>query len=143
MKKLLLATHGSFASGAKSTLQFILGDVADITCIDAYVDPEENPEEVIAAYFAQVSESDEVIIMTDIKGGSVNQKMIPYAVKHNCILIAGFNLPLLVALALAPEGISREEVKQIITDAKDQMELMELEPATAADEETDEMFFAG
>ena len=49
-----------------------------------------------------------------------------------------FNLPLLVALAIAPQGITREDVRQYIEDSKKQMELVELE----ADDSRDEDFFA-
>lgn len=77
-------------------------------------------------------------MLTDIKGGSVNQKIVPYAVRENVFLIAGFNLPLLVALAIAPQGITREDVRQYIEDSKKQMELVELE----ADDSRDEDFFA-
>ena len=37
MKKILIATHGTFASGAESTVKFLMGDVGNITCINAYV----------------------------------------------------------------------------------------------------------
>ncbi|MFR2691831.1 MAG: hypothetical protein ACLTBV_12600 [Enterocloster bolteae] len=73
-----------------------------------------------------------------ISRGSVNQKIVPYAVRENVFLIAGFNLPLLVALAIAPQGITREDVRQYIEDSKKQMELVELE----ADDSRDEDFFA-
>ena len=41
MKKILIATHGTFASGAESTVKFLMGDVGNITCINAYVDQDE------------------------------------------------------------------------------------------------------
>ena len=138
MKKILIATHGTFASGAKSTMEFLMGNVADITCIDAYVNPEENLMEILEAYFSGITAEDQVIVMTDIKGGSVNQKIVPYAAGENIYLIAGFNLPLLVALALAPEGITRVEIKKTIEDAKCQMELVEVVP----EETSEEDFFA-
>ena len=138
MKKSLIATHGTFASGAKSTMEFLMGNVADITCIDAYVNPEENLMEILEAYFSGITAEDQVIVMTDIKGGSVNQKIVPYAAGENIYLIAGFNLPLLVALALAPEGITRVEIKKTIEDAKCQMELVEVVP----EETSEEDFFA-
>ena len=31
MKKILIATHGTFASGAESTVKFLMGDVGNIT----------------------------------------------------------------------------------------------------------------
>lgn len=94
--------------------------------------------ETLEQYFARVQPEDQVIVLTDIKGGSVNQKIVPYAVRENVFLIAGFNLPLLVALAIAPQGITREDVRQYIEDSKKQMELVELE----ADDSRDEDFFA-
>lgn len=138
MKKILIATHGTFASGAESTVQFLMGNVGNITCINAYVDQDQNLIETLEDYFSQVRPEDQVIVLTDIKGGSVNQKIVPYAVGENVFLIAGFNLPLLVALAIAPEGITKQEIRQYIEDSKNQMELVEIE----ADEDKDEDFFA-
>ena len=135
MKKVLLATHGTFASGAKSTIEFLMGNVADITCIDAYVNPEENLVETLEDYFQGVTAKDQVIVMTDIKGGSVNQKIVPYAARENVFLIAGFNLPLLVAVAIAPEGITARELRELIGQAKDQMELVEIEKEETSDDE--------
>ena len=135
MKKILIATHGTFASGAESTVRFLMGNVENITCINAYVDQDENLVETLERYFAQVGPEDQVIVLTDIKGGSVNQKIVPYAVRENVFLIAGFNLPLLVALAIAPEGITREEIRQYIEDSKNQMELVELEGENGRDED--------
>lgn len=135
MKKILIATHGTFASGAESTIRFLMGDVGNITCINAYVDQNENMLEKLEEYFSQVQPEDQVIVLTDIKGGSVNQKIVPYAVRENVFLIAGFNLPLLVAVAIAPEGVTREEIRQYIEDSKNQMELVELETAAEQDED--------
>ena len=135
MKKIFIATHGTFASGAESTVKFLMGDVGNITCINAYVDQDENLVETLERYFAQVRPGDQVIVLTDIKGGSVNQKIVPYAVRENVFLVAGFNLPLLVALAIAPEGITKDEVRQYIEDSRNQMELVELEAEDGRDED--------
>ena len=53
MKKILIATHGTFASGAESTVKFLMGDVGNITCINAYVDQDENLAETLEQYFAR------------------------------------------------------------------------------------------
>ena len=100
MKKFLFATHGTLAAGAKSTLELLIGNVADITCLTAYVNPDDNVDEQLKAYFSEVSDEDQVIVCTDLMGGSVNQKIVPYAQKKNVFLIAGFNLPLLLELAM-------------------------------------------
>ena len=135
MKKILIATHGTFASGAESTVKFLMGDVGNITCINAYVDQDENLVETLEQYFAQIRPEDQVIVLTDIKGGSVNQKIVPYAVRENVFLVAGFNLPLLVALAIAPEGITKDGIKQYIEDSRNQMELVELVNQEGQDED--------
>ena len=135
MKKILIATHGTFASGAESTVRFRMGNVGNITCINAYVDQDENLVETLERYFAQIRPEDQVIVLTDIKGGSVNQKIVPYAVRENVFLVAGFNLPLLVALAIAPEGITKDGIKQYIEDSRNQMELVELDNQEGQDED--------
>ncbi|EEQ57355.1 PTS fructose transporter subunit IIA [Clostridiales bacterium TF09-2AC] len=135
MKKILIATHGTFASGAESTVRFLMGNVGNITCINAYVDQDENLVETLERYFAQIRPEDQVIVLTDIKGGSVNQKIVPYAVRENVFLVAGFNLPLLVALAIAPEGITKDGIKQYIEDSRNQMELVELDNQEGQDED--------
>lgn len=135
MKKILIATHGTFASGAESTVRFLMGNVGNITCINAYVDQDENLVETLEQYFAQIRPEDQVIVLTDIKGGSVNQKIVPYAVRENVFLVAGFNLPLLVALAIAPEGITKDGIKQYIEDSRNQMELVELDNQEGQDED--------
>lgn len=135
MKKILIATHGTFAAGAESTVRFLMGDTGNITCINAYVDPDENLIETLEGYFSQIQAEDQVIVLTDIKGGSVNQKIVPYVARDNVFLIAGFNLPLLVALAIAPEGITKEEIRQYIEDSRNQMELVELNTEEGQDED--------
>ena len=135
MKKILIATHGTFASGAESTVRFLMGNVGNITCINAYVDQDENLVETLERYFAQIRPEDQVIVLTDIKGGSVNQKIVPYAVRENVFLVAGFNLPLLVALAIEPEGITKDGIKQYIEDSRNQMELVELDNQEGQDED--------
>ena len=56
MKKFLFATHGTLAAGAKSTLELLIGNVADITCLTAYVNPDDNVDEQLKAYFSEVSD---------------------------------------------------------------------------------------
>ena len=85
MKKFLFATHGTLATGMKSTLELLVGNVADITCLTAYVNPDDNVDEQLKAYFSEISDEDQVIVCTDLMGGSVNQKIVPYAQEKKCI----------------------------------------------------------
>ena len=51
MKQILIATHGKMASGIRYTAELIVGQMAEIETIDAYVTPEENVEEKFKEYF--------------------------------------------------------------------------------------------
>ena len=74
MKQILIATHGKMASGIRYTAELIVGKMAELTTIDAYVTPEDNVEKKFEEYFAQ-HENDRIFVFTDLMGGSVNQKL--------------------------------------------------------------------
>lgn len=135
MKKILIATHGNLASGAKSTLEFLVGNIVDITCIDAYVDPDENLIDILENYFSKIDADDEVIVFTDIKGGSVNQKIIQYAMKPNIFLITGFNLPILLELAIMDKKITVENLEEMIDICKNQLELIKIDMKRESDDD--------
>ena len=69
MKQILIATHGKMASGIRYTAELIVGKMAEITTIDAYVTPEDNVEKKFEEYFAQ-HENDRIFVFTDIMGAS-------------------------------------------------------------------------
>ena len=71
MKQILIATHGKMASGIRYTAELIVGQLAEITTIDAYVTPEDNVEEQFKEFFEKHKE-DRIIVFTDLMGGSVN-----------------------------------------------------------------------
>lgn len=52
----------------KSTLELLIGNTADITCLTAYVNPEDNVDEQLKVYFSEVSDEDQVIVCTDLMG---------------------------------------------------------------------------
>ena len=75
MRKFLIATHGTLASGIQNALRIITGEIDRVMVIDAFAGPE-NPVNQIQIYFDQLNDQDEVIILTDLPGGSVNQMLI-------------------------------------------------------------------
>lgn len=135
MKKILIATHGNFASGAKSTVELLVGNIVDITCIDAYVDPDENLIDILENYFSKINDDDEVIVLTDIKGGSVNQKIIQYTMKSNIFLITGFNLPILLELAIMDKKATIENLEEMICACKNQLELVKVDMGKESDDD--------
>ena len=65
MKQILIATHGKMASGIRYTAELIVGKMAEITTIDAYVTPEDNVEEQFKEFFERHKE-DRIIVYTDL-----------------------------------------------------------------------------
>ncbi|KRM35459.1 phosphotransferase system, mannose fructose-specific component IIA [Agrilactobacillus composti DSM 18527 = JCM 14202] len=110
------------AQGLKDTLQFITGDATkdEIIEMSAYLD-NEPIETKVQKLMATFDADTEVIILTDMMAGSVNQKFFVYRTRPHTQIISGMNLPLALAFAMEPKTayISSNRVKAIIEQAKD------------------------
>jgi fructoselysine and glucoselysine-specific PTS system IIA component len=121
-RKFLIATHGRLASGVKSSLDIITGAMDSIFLIDAYVDDNRSLEEDIKAVLDQIGNNDELIVFSDIMGGSVTNQVLQYALRANVHVVSGFNLPLVIEIVLADADIPVEEIiAEAIESAKQQM----------------------
>lgn len=123
MKRILIATHGKMASGIRYTAELIVGQVAEIDTIDAYVTPEDNVEEKFREYF-QKYEQDRIIVFTDLMGGSVNQKLVEYSKRENVTLVTGTNLPVLMQVMLADDDVTDDEIQEYIDDARNELQMV-------------------
>ena len=137
MKRILIATHGKMASGIRYTAELIVGQVAEIDTIDAYVTPEDNVEEKFREYF-QKYEQDRIIVFTDLMGGSVNQKLVEYSKKENVTLVTGTNLPVLMQVMLADDDVTDDEIQEYIEDARNELQMVCLEEKKPAVNEVKE-----
>ncbi|WP_117205513.1 PTS sugar transporter subunit IIA [Paratractidigestivibacter faecalis] len=121
MRHVIIASHHRFAEGLADTLEFI-GGVENMRAVCAYVD--ETPlEEQVAAAFASVAPDDEVLVLTDILQGSVNQAFAPYVGDH-VFLVAGVNVALCLELALSAEPLSVAAIDAAIEQARSAMVLV-------------------
>lgn len=126
MKQILIATHGKMASGIRYTAELIVGKMAEIETIDAYVEPEDNVEEKFKEYF-QKHENEKVFVFSDMMGGSVNQKLMEYSKRDNVTLITGTNLPVLLQVMLAGDDVTEDEIQEFIEQARNELKLVSLE----------------
>lgn len=134
MKHVLIATHGKMASGIRYTAEMIAGEQTDVTTIDAYVDAETDVEKEFETYFEE-RKGQRIIVMTDLMGGSVNQKLMQYAAKDDKItLITGINLPLLIQILFADEDVDIEEIKEYVEDARQELQIVGLTETTSGEE---------
>jgi PTS system mannose-specific IIA component len=135
MQRILIASHGHFASGLKSSIEILTGMGEQISTIDAYVDDSDYTTQ-ITAFIAQADTP--AVIFTDLKGGSVNQKvMLAAAGKTDLYIISQMNLAIILAVLLDPAPLSAAHLDELI--AQSQVERIEL---TASADESDADFLS-
>lgn len=98
MRQFVLASHGYFAEGIYDSLCMIMGKQHNFTTLCAYVDPNLDLKNQVKEVMSQFDNDDEVIVVTDIFGGSINNEFMNVMNTHPIYLIAGLNLPLLIEL---------------------------------------------
>lgn len=120
MNLIILASHGELAMGMKHTASMIIGESDRIHAFSAYRD-EDGPielqvKELVEEYYAK----DDIYILTDILGGSVNTSMMQLIVSYPKIqLVSGMNLPLVISIATQTHKITEDELCKIITESKE------------------------
>ena len=140
MRRYVFASHHQLAEGLKDTTQF-LNNYSEasqkIYTINAYVDKgEDDITDRVKALFDSFDAQDEVIVLTDMMGGSVNQKFLPY-LSEKVHVITGMNLALAMSFLLMPEDIpfTSEMVNSIVEDCKSQIIYMNAMQSSVSDDD--------
>lgn len=118
MRHIVIASHHRFATGLKDTLEFVVGNIGIID-ISAYVD-ETCLDERVDAVFSAFSPQDEVLVLTDMLQGSVNQAFRKY-MNERVFLITGVNLPCALELVSAGEPLTPGAIRDAIDRAREQL----------------------
>ncbi len=117
MRKILIATHATYAEGIRAAAALILGKQPAITTICAYTEGVFLEEE-LEEYFGACAPEDEVVVLTDLYGGSVNQACMKYMDRPGVHLLTGVNLALLLQVITMEEG---EELREAVKEAREQV----------------------
>ena len=100
----------------------IIGETDNVFLLQAYLDDNISVEDELAAVLTHITAEDELVIFTDLLGGSVNNIMIREALKPNVHIVSGFNLPLLIEIIMGDAGTPVIEIiEEAIANAKEQM----------------------
>ncbi|MDR0998546.1 MAG: hypothetical protein LBL70_05715 [Treponema sp.] len=102
--KIILASHGSLAEAMLGVLHMIMGDEDDVEalCLDKW----ENPGALAAEVKKRIeaAEGKPLVLVSDIKGGSVFNQLLPLCACPGVTLFAGMNLDLVLSLVnIQPE----------------------------------------
>ena len=116
MNYIVIASHGRLASGMEDTVRFF-NHSANIISLNAYSDDCHNFAEELAIILDD-HRNDNVVIFTDIIGGSVTQIAYRYLKEYNFILIAQMNLPLILEATLYEGEIDFKWINERICNKK-------------------------
>lgn len=113
----VIVTHCDLGSEFLRALKLIVPDVEGIRAIS--LDPSEKLEEMrgrILAAIRSADDSDGVLILTDMFGGTPSNVALSFHDEHHVEIVTGMNLPMLVKLATLKDDKSLEELATFIKE---------------------------
>ena len=116
MNRILIVTHSTLAQDLYETLSFFMGKLDNVEYINAYV--ENNDIRTTFENKIQSYGDDNVIVLTDIPGGSVNQIATELMPKYGYHVITGTNLSMVLELALRQDELKAEEIEEIVNNSR-------------------------
>jgi len=122
MRRFLIAGHGKFASGLKTALDIITGETDRVWVIDAYVEENKSIEGEVNELTAQLNAGDELIVFTDLMGGSITNQIVRTVDMNRVHVISGTNFPLVIDLVLSdPDTPTGEAIESALAIAREQL----------------------
>jgi mannose/fructose-specific phosphotransferase system component IIA len=121
--KILLVSHGKFADGLSDTMRNFFGAdnvyAASVTQENGSAALREAVEEYLKQW-----DNEQVVICSDMLGGSANQTVYTFLSRPNTFLVAGMNLPLVMQLHLEDGDITEGALREMVEDAKTEIVLV-------------------
>jgi mannose/fructose-specific phosphotransferase system component IIA len=141
MRELYIATHGRYAEGVISALNLLVGDDHGVTPICAYCGEIGSTAdlavrfETIARHAA--SKDKELVLFTDMPGGSVNNTAVQMLMKHSHVhVVSGANLIMLMEFCLSGQTQTASRIQEAIAAASSAMQYMNTDPEIIATRQT-------
>lgn len=135
-RKIILATHGNFAQGIRTSLELICGKATNVEVICAYMEEEFDLGQTVETIIYENQEN-ELLVITDIFGGSVNNEFFKYVERSNVHLVSGLNLSLLIEIYTQLEHTDSLEtlITQAIKNSQETIQYCNLLKAKDEEEE--------
>lgn len=119
MRKIIIASHAKFAEGIKSTLEMIMGTQENVISFCGYTEEQINFKARIKEIIDAKAEEDEIILCTDMFGGSVNNELVEFMNVKNVHLVSGINVLFLIQLAISNTStLTADTIRNCIEEAK-------------------------
>lgn len=127
MRKILLASHACLAGGMKSSVEMVTGPQEHLSAVCAYTEETPDFKGYLETVIRALKAEDELVIVTDVLGGSVNNEASQFKNLANVHVIAGMNLALVLSLVISTEPDTSKLIEESIHAAKEQMMYMNRE----------------
>lgn len=120
MRQYIFASHAHFATGIKESTELLSGARDNVHDLSMFVDGRTDVAEEAAKLLATFDPADDVIVCTDLFGGSINNEFTKIVqTRPNTHLVTNMNLPLLIQLLFVPESTPIDEAIRQIVEADD------------------------
>ena len=122
MNRIILASHGGMSAEVRDTITMVLGELPNVYAVATTRDETESVVTAARRLMDSFDPEDQVFILTDVLGGSVNNDMITLLPDYpKTELICGMNLSLALCLCMAQEPLSPEGIQEVIGQARSQI----------------------
>lgn len=119
----IVATHGEMAKGVYDASRILSGKRDNFTFIEAYIESDD-----FAGEFEKILSGihdDNIIVLTDLLQGSVNQVVLKYQKERKLEIIAGINLSLVLKVLSIDDGADIvAQLRNCVKDAREQLILI-------------------
>lgn len=119
MKRFIIASHGNFAAGILDSVELIMGKQENFEPLCAYRDGDNDIKDRVKQLIESKAPEDELIIITDVFKGSVNNEFMNYIDRKNVYLVAGMNLALLLELVVNQDEDTPVMLREAIKTAQE------------------------
>lgn len=116
MRRYVIASHAHFAQAIKESVELLAGAREDVVSLSMFVDGRDDIAAEAARIVEETPEEDELVICTDLFGGSVNNEFTKVLQRRpNTYLVANMNLPLLIQLLFSdPAESIASTIREIV-----------------------------
>lgn len=100
--KIILTSHGNFAKGILQSYEMIAGANERISYVTLDEEGIGKFSNTLRCKLDEIIESDDVLILCDLKGGTPYNESFTYALSHQdkVRVVAGLNLPMLIEIGI-------------------------------------------
>lgn len=138
---IVVVGHNKFAEGISSTVTMVAGQQQNYKAVDFLegTSPDQLLESINNAV-VEVNTGEGVLVFTDLKGGSPNQKAIMVSLEHeNVHVLAGTNIAMLLegALMRHMESDAKALAQKLVETGREQVDLFDPSSLVKEDENVD------